>query len=156
AALGDGPVALQRHDRLGRPRRAEHDVGPGQEVVELLPGDGLPAAAPGHGQGLVGAAVGDEDAGRPEVAPVAAGQLAHLAGADDQDRLVAEVVEDALDVIDGGAGDGDVALGDAGLGADAAGDLAGVAEQGVQQRAGAGVLPGGLVGLLDLAGDLAL
>ena len=82
-------------------------------------------------------------------------QLAHFAGADDEDGLVAEVVEDLLDVIDGGAGDGHMAMRDAGLGADAAGDLAGVAKQRVQQRADAVVAHGLLVGLLDLAGDLA-
>src|SRR5256885_8561330 len=49
--------------------------------------------------------------------------------------IFAEVVEHLADVVDGGAGDRDVAAGDAGLGADAAGHLAGVAEQGVQERA---------------------
>ena len=83
-------------------------------------------------------------------------QLAHLAGADDEDGLVAEVVEDLADVIDGGAGDRDVAAGDAGFGADALGDAAGVGKQGVQQRAGAVVLVSQLVGIRHLPGDLPL
>ena len=87
---------------------------------------------------------------------MAQGQFAHLAGADDEDRLVAEVVEHLAHVIDGDARHGDVSLGDAGLGADAAGDLAGVAEQGVQQRSDGVVSLGLLVRRLDLAGDLAL
>ena len=66
------------------------------------------------------------------------------------------MIEHLPDVIDGGAGDGDVAARDAGLGADTAGDPAAVAKQRVQQRADAVVAHGLLVGLLDLAGDLPL
>ena len=60
------------------------------------------------------------------------------------------------DVIDGDAGDRDVALADAGLGADALGDPPGVLEQGVQHGPVGRLAAGQLVGLLHLAGDLAL
>ena len=60
-------------------------------------------------------------------------QLAHLARADDQDRLVLEVVEHFPDIRDRGAGDADVAAGDAGLGADALGGPLRPLENGVQQ-----------------------
>ena len=126
-----------RHDRLGRPGRAQDDVGLRQGVVELVPRHRLAAAARRHRRGLLRAAVGHQDALRLQAAQVLQRQLAHLAGADDEDRLVVEVVEHLADVIDGDARHGDVAAGDAGLGADALGDDAGVLEQGVQQRPGA-------------------
>ncbi len=84
------------------------------------------------------------------------GQLAHLAGADDQHRLVAEMIEHLADVIDRRTGDGHVPPGDARFTADALGHLAGVLKQRVQERPHGGGLGCRLVRLLDLAGDLAL
>jgi hypothetical protein len=56
------------------------------------------------------------------------GQPTHLACPDDQDDLVVEAGEDAAEVFDRHAGDGGVAVGDAGFCADALGGLAGVLE----------------------------
>jgi hypothetical protein len=98
---------------------------------------------------------GDEDAPRFQSSQVAQRQFTHLAGADDEDGLIAEMVEDLTDVIDGGARYGNVAARDAGFSADALGDAAGVRKQSVQHRAGAGALLAYFVGRFDLAGDLA-
>src|SRR5579875_340967 len=81
-------------------------------------------------------------------------QLAHLASADDQDRLIIQMVEYLLDIIDGSAGDGNMAACDAGLGADAASHSAGMTKQGVQQRANAVVADGLFVSSFDLTGNL--
>ena len=135
--------APPRHDRLRRAGRAQDDVG-------LRPARrrAAPTAPPGRRSP---AATACAFSGLRLVTRMRCGcssrrclqrQLAHLAGADDQDRLVVEVVEHLADVIDGDAGDRDVAAGDAGLGADALGDDVGVLEQGVQQRPGGRRAPG--------------
>ena len=103
---GDAVVALARHDRFGRAGRTQHNVGARQQLIESLPGHRLAAATSGHGHGLFGTAIGDPDTPRLQLPQVTQCQFAHLAGADDEDGLVAEVVEHLLDVIDGGTGDG--------------------------------------------------
>src|SRR5207245_2496403 len=76
------------------------------------------------------------------------------AGADDEDRLVAEVVEHLADIIDGRTRHRDMAAGDAGLRADAASNLARLLKEDIEQRPGRRLLAGLLVGRLDLPGDL--
>src|SRR5262249_26155815 len=84
------------------------------------------------------------------------GQLAHLARADHEDLFISEMVEDATDIINSDAGDGDMAAGDTGVGADAPGHLASVAEEGVHEGSGPAEAVGELEGALDLAADLSL
>src|SRR5262245_29571525 len=66
------------------------------------------------------------------------------------------MLEDLADVIDGEAGDGDVAAGDAGLGADTLGDCVGPLEEDVQHWPEHAALLGQLVSTLHLSGDLPL
>ena len=80
-------------DWLRRPGRAQDDVGVDQGVIEFLPGDRFAAAAGGNLPGLLGTAIGHQDAPRLEGLQVLQGKLAHLAGADDQDGLIAEMPE---------------------------------------------------------------
>src|SRR5262249_14690701 len=135
---------------------ADDDVGLDQGQAEALERDGLAAPAGGGGLGAVGVAVGDEDAAGSEGLEVLERQIPHLAGADDQDGLVAEGVEDVAGDVDGDAGDGEAALVHAGGLADLLADVQGLAEDGVEDRADGPLLLGGVVGLLDLAEDLAL
>ena len=121
----------------GAPVVLEHDVGLDQGVVELVPGDCGCRRIPGRRlAAFSGLRLVTRMRLRLQLAQVLEGQLAHLAGADDEDRLVAEMVVDLADVIDGDAGDGDVAPADAGLGADALGDGEGLLKEGVQHDAG--------------------
>src|SRR5262249_60489400 len=127
-----------------------------RSLGEPPPQHRLAAVAGRDRAGRLRAAVGYQDALRLQGFKLAQGQFAHLSRADDQHRLVAEVVKDLSNVIDGGTGDTDVALADAGLGADALGHSPGMREQRVEQRARGPLGTGSLVSQLDLAGYLAL
>ena len=92
----------------------------------------------------------------PDVHHLARRELAHLAGADEQHRAVAQLAEDLPRELDGDVRDGHGVAADRGLGARALrrGDRA-VAQR-VQHRAEAARLLRGLVRLLHLAEDLRL
>src|SRR5262245_58841986 len=155
-AVTDGREALFRDHGLGRPGRAEDDVRLDERIVQPVPPDGLPTALRGHGIGLLGAAVGDHDLPRPESAQVLESEPAHLAGANDQDRLVVEMVEHLTHIIDRDTGHGSVPLRDPGFRADALGRLLGVLQASVERRPGRAESQPGLKGRLHLAGDLTL
>ena len=63
-------------------------------------------------------------------------QFTHLAGAEDQDRLVVKVIEDLADIRHGRTGYADVAAGDAGFGADTLGGALGMLKDRVQHWPG--------------------
>ena len=85
---------------------------------------------------------------------VAGGEFAHLAGADDEDRLPFQRAEDLLGEFDRNRGDGDRRRSDGGLGAHALGDGEGAAEKLVELTANRAYCAGSRVGLFDLAEDL--
>src|SRR6266849_1756605 len=144
-------VALQSDDRLWGACRAQDNIRLGQYLVELLPADRDAATAPRHRLCLFGAAIGYPDTPRLKLTQMAQRQLAHLAGADHQHRLIAEMVENLAHIIYGRAGYGDVPAGDAGLAPDALGDQVGVLKEGVQDGSCRAVVMGQLIGPLDLA-----
>ena len=87
---------------------------------------------------------------------MAGGELGHLAGADEEDGLAFERVEDLAGEIDGDRGDGDGAGADLGFGADLFGDGEGALEEAFEGGGDGADLAGDGVGLFDLAEDLRL
>ena len=115
------------------------------------------AEALGDRAGAVGAAVGDEDRPHALVRQRLGGQLARLAGADDDDVAGGELGADQLArEADGDARDARPALAERGLRAHALAGLQRGGEEAVGQRAGRAGLQRGLVGALGLALDLGL
>src|SRR5205823_1659060 len=93
AAFGEHVLpTLARDDRLRRAGRAEDDVRLRQRIVEPFPRQRLPAAALRDLRRLFRTAIRDQDLLRPKLAQMSQRQLAHLAGADDKDGLVAEML----------------------------------------------------------------
>ncbi len=84
------------------------------------------------------------------------GQLPHLAGADDQDGLIVEVVEDVASDVHGDARDRELAAAQPGLVAGPLGGAQGLLEGGMEDRSDDPAVGGGLVGIADLAEDLVL
>ena len=84
------------------------------------------------------------------------GELAHLAGAEDDDRAAVEVAEDLLGERDRGVADRDGAGAERGFRPHALADGEGRVEQAVEQRSGGFGLPGGAVRFFDLAENLRL
>ena len=84
------------------------------------------------------------------------GELGHLAGADQQDRLAVERAEDFAGEVDGDRGDGDGRAANLGFGADALGDGEGALQERLERGGDGADLAGDGVGLLDLAEDLRL
>ena len=84
------------------------------------------------------------------------GQLPHLAGADDQDGLIVEVVEDVAGDVDGDARDRELAAAQPRLVAGPLGGAQGPLEGGMEDRPDDPPAGGGLVGIADLAEDLVL
>ena len=83
-------------------------------------------------------------------------EVAHLPGAEDEDGLVGERVEDVPGHIDGHARDRELAAVHPGLLADELADAEGVSEQVMEDRPDRFPGVGGLVGVADLAEDLPL
>jgi hypothetical protein len=84
------------------------------------------------------------------------GELAHLAGAQHQDRASRQRVEDLAGQLDGRVADGYGRLADGGLVADPLAHLEALAEQLVEDAARSAVAEGVVVGLLHLPEDLRL
>ncbi len=151
-ALVERPV----DDRLLGGGGADDQVGLDQRLAELVEGHGAAAPAGGGGLGPLGAAVGHEDAARSQGGEVLQGQVAHLAGADDQHGLVAEGVEDLAGDVHRDAGDRELAAVHAGLLADELADPDRLLEDLVEDRPDGLAAIGRLVGVADLAEDLPL
>ena len=103
--------------------RAQDDVGPRQHVIETLPRCRLAAAGGRDRLRFFRTAVSDHNAFGPQCTKMFQRQLAHLAGAEDEDHLVAEMVEHLPNVIDGRTGDRDMTTRNPRLLADPAGHL---------------------------------
>ena len=101
-------------------------------------------------------AVGDEDGARPLVGEGARGELAGVAGAQDDDVPALEVPENAEGQVHGDRRDADATRADAGLRAHALAGRQGRCEQPVQERPGAALAHRRLVRPADLALDLGL
>jgi hypothetical protein len=72
---------------VGRAGRGDDDVGAVAGVIKVVELDGLAVEFLRQADGAVVGAVGDEDGGAAVSHQVAGGEFAHLAGADDEDRL---------------------------------------------------------------------
>ena len=83
-------------------------------------------------------------------------QLAHFAGADEENRLIVEAVKNLTDIVNSGTGHGDAPLGDAGFATHALGHDVGVLKEPVQDRSRGAALIRGCVSAPHLAGDLSL
>jgi hypothetical protein len=105
--------------------------------------------------GALGIAVGDHDTAGAKGGEVLQGQVAHLAGADDEDDLVTEAIEDRLRDLDGDARDRQFSAAQAGGFADLFGDAQGALKEGVEGWANAPCVDGGLVCVAHLTEDLA-
>lgn len=111
----DECILIMVDDLLVRRGGTDDQVGLDQRIVELGPWPGL-APPPGCGRlGTFGAPVDHEDPAQLERGEVLQGQLGHLAGTQHEDGLVMELAEDALSHLDGHAGNGELAVIQAGL-----------------------------------------
>ena len=145
----DADVLLERDDRLVGGRGADDQVGLDQGLVEPVERDARPPQRAAAASARSGSAVGDEDLPGLQGLEVLQGQVAHLAGADDEHGLVGERVEDLAGHVDGHAGDRELALVHAGPLADELADAEGVLEDRVEDRADRLLVAGGAV-CLDL------
>ena len=100
--------------------------------------------------------VGHQDALDAVRLEVRGGELAGLAGADDEHGVVLELAEHLQGELDGGGADAHRALADGGLGAHALADFERVPEEAVEDDARAAAVAGLLVGGLHLGDDLRL
>ena len=135
--------------------RQDH-VGLGNEMRELVEAVGRRLEPHGEIRRALGRAVRDGDGFEPCPAERRQRRLDHLARADQERPLVAEILEDLLREIHRDPRHGDGAFGDAGLGPDALGGGERVLEEAGQDRAAGLAVDGGAVGVLDLAQDLRL
>ena len=101
-------------------------------------------------------AIGDEDRAGAQHPEVLEGQFPHLAGADDQDGLIVEVVEDVTSDVDGDTRDRELAAAQPRLVAGPLGGAQGPLEDGMEDRPDDPPAGGGLVGIADLTEDLVL
>ena len=136
--------------------RGDDDVGLGQLLGQLLEADGAAVEALGQPDRAVVVAVGDEDGADAAGDQGPGDQLGGLAGADDQHPAVGEVAERPPRQLDRDRGNRDALLADPGLLAGAAAGGEGAAEEAVEDRPGAALDQGQLVGAFDLALDLGL
>src|SRR5262245_53380347 len=120
----------------------------------MVPGYRGAAARFGDALRLVETAVGHENSPWLELAQVPQRQLAHLARADYEHRLVVEMGEYLANVVHRHAGDRHVAPGDAGVAADPLGNVVGLLEKRVQDPPGRAALMSQFVSAFHLAGDL--
>ena len=74
-------------DRVGRARRGDDDVGAVARVIQVLELDGLAVKPLRQSDRTIVGAIRDEDGRAAMSHQVAGGEFAHLAGADDEDRL---------------------------------------------------------------------
>ena len=149
-------ITVKGDDRVGGGGGADDQVGLDQGVVEALERDGRPGPAGGGGPGSIRVPVGDPDPPGLEFREVLERQVRHLARADDQDRLVAEAVEDRAGDLHRDARHREPTLAEPGLIADQLADPQGMLEQGVPDRSDRPDRHRGLVGVADLSEDLAL
>jgi hypothetical protein len=153
--VADRREPLTRHDGTRGARGGDDDIGRGEAGVEFVPVAWLAAELGGNFLGAGEAAIADEQASDPFVVEIAKRFLGHLAGADDEDGLIAEAVEDAAaELAHGDTGDRHAAFGELRLGADAARNLEGALEQHVGERAISLGACGHVVGGLHLVHDL--
>ena len=141
-------------DGVRRAGRGDDDVGAVAGVVQVLELDGLAVELLRQADGAIVGAVGDEDRGAAVGHQVAGGEFAHLAGADDEDRLPFQRAENLFGEFDRDRGDRHRRRSDGGLGAHALGDGEGAAEELVELSANGAYGAGGGVGLFDLAENL--
>ena len=83
-----------------------------QRLVEPFPRHRSAVTLRSHDDGFFRAAIGDEYLFRPQLAQMLQGQLAHLARTDNQDGLVAEMIEYLTNVVNRNAGNRNVSLTD--------------------------------------------
>ena len=119
-------------------------------------GTAVPASARASSWARAQRAVGHVDRERALLDQVLGGQLAHLAGADQQHRAAVEAVEDLLGQLHRGEGDRDRVPRDLRLRAHALGHAEGLAEQRVQLRPDRLARLRQREGVLHLAEDLRL
>src|SRR5438270_940798 len=157
AARGARPLGhFRRDDVVLRPRRADDDVGLGGGLFERVELDGLAAELNGQFlRGLV-CAVGDEDARCARAREVLRGEFGHRARADHEDGRSLERPENLSAQLDRREADGDGGGGDAGLVADALGDVQRVVDELVQNAPGGAGLDGDGVGVAHLSEHLRL
>src|SRR2546422_1533402 len=122
-----------RDDRLGSARRGDHDVHPRERRLELGERHRRARERPSHLLGALPRPVGDVDREGPVLDEVTRRQLAHLAGADEEDGPAAEPCEDLLRELDGGERDRHRMAGDLRLAPDSLADGERLGEERVQR-----------------------
>ena len=92
-------------DRVGRARRSDDDVGAVARVIEILELDGLAVKPLRQSDRTIIGAVRHKDGGAAVGHQVAGSEFAHLAGADDEDRLPFQGSENLFGEFDCNRGD---------------------------------------------------
>ena len=139
-----------RDDRRARAGRRDQDVRLDERRVERLPRHGASADRLRERCRMRGRPARDDQPADALRLHVDGGELAHLAGADDEHRAALEVAEDFSRELDGGVADRHRAFGERGLRAHALAGGKRRMKQLVQQRAGAAHLRGDAERVLHL------
>ena len=142
-------------DRVGTAGRGDDEVGVGQLDRDGVEGGSTPADAFRQLLGALERAAGDHDL-RPTRAQVAGGQLAHLAGAEEQRPAVLDAAQRGGRELDRGSRDRLGHVREARLGAHPLARPERILEEPVQQRPGRAGGQRGVVGLAHLAENLRL
>ena len=138
----------------GCPRRADDDVRLAERFFQAFKGNRPALERFGHLQGPHVGPVCDQDLRRPVGDQVTGGQLGHLAGADEQDRLPLQSPEDLLGQLDRGEADGNRVGGNPRLRPHPLGDAESVVQDPVQNDARRPAFRRPTVGFLDLSQNL--
>jgi hypothetical protein len=156
-ALAQGALdRAQADQRQGAGGAAHHDVEVAQPRGQVGQPHRLAAEARGEPFAALGGAIGDGDRFRLAGGEMRRGQLDHLAGTDEQDARLAQVLEELAGQAHGGGGHADGMRADLGGGAHFLGDGEGALEQLVERAAQGASGLGGAHGVLHLAEDLRL
>jgi len=139
---------------MGSPGGGENDVGLVQLIEQVVEADRLAVEFVRQPLRPLEGPVGNHQPAHAVVEEVLGRQFAHLAGADQHDGLVGEIVEDLAGQLHGGKGDGNRRGGDLRFGADPLGNGKGLVEKTVEDDARGPVFGGVTVGCLDLAENL--